>query len=94
MPSDTKTRRTREIDAELDRELEQTFPASDPPQITRGDPEIEITPKPRRTKPTVRRKSGPAQPAENGEVGVISVPTRGAGRHVSACRRGSRHRAP
>jgi len=48
MPSDTKTRRTREIDAELDRELEQTFPASDPLQITRGDPEVEITPKPRR----------------------------------------------
>jgi hypothetical protein len=28
-------RQRREIENELDRELEQTFPASDPPQITR-----------------------------------------------------------
>lgn len=26
------------LDAELDRQLDQTFPASDPPKITRGAP--------------------------------------------------------
>lgn len=34
----------RRIDNELDRELEQSFPASDPPKITRSDPETQITP--------------------------------------------------
>jgi hypothetical protein len=28
----------RELDEELDRQLEQTFPASDPPKITRSTP--------------------------------------------------------
>jgi hypothetical protein len=54
MPSETKTRRRREradIDAALDWELEQTFPASDPPQITRGDPHLEITPTPAEREP-------------------------------------------
>lgn len=32
------------IDAELDEELEQSFPASDPPKLTRSDPETQITP--------------------------------------------------
>ena len=30
-------RKRKKIEDELDRELEQTFPASDPPQITRDD---------------------------------------------------------
>jgi hypothetical protein len=32
----------RELDEELNRQLEQTFPASDPPRITRGPPELTI----------------------------------------------------
>jgi hypothetical protein len=35
------------LDAELDRELEQTFPASDPPTVTRNAPDSRITPRPR-----------------------------------------------
>jgi hypothetical protein len=64
MPTETKTRRKRsEIEAELDRELEQSFPASDPPQITRGDPDAEITPKPR---PAHERPPGRPRPSETG----------------------------
>lgn len=33
-----RERLKRDIDTELDRELEDTFPASDPPKITRGRP--------------------------------------------------------
>ena len=39
MPNGNETleeREKRELDAELDRQLEQTFPASDPPKITRS----------------------------------------------------------
>jgi hypothetical protein len=36
----------RKLDEELDRELEQTFPASDPPKVTRSVPAARITPKP------------------------------------------------
>jgi hypothetical protein len=32
-------RQHRKLDEELDRQLEQTFPASDPPKITRTPPE-------------------------------------------------------
>jgi hypothetical protein len=32
----------RELDEELNRQLEQTFPASGPPKITRGPPELTI----------------------------------------------------
>ena len=39
--SDEKTRA--EIEADLDRELEQTFPASDPPKATRFPPGKEFT---------------------------------------------------
>lgn len=39
--SDEKNRA--EIEAELDRELEQTFPASDPPKATRFPPGKEFT---------------------------------------------------
>ena len=41
MPKEQETpeqREKRELDEELDRQLEQTFPASDPPKITRGTP--------------------------------------------------------
>jgi hypothetical protein len=41
MPKSKETaeeREKRELDAELDRQLEQTFPASDPPKITRSTP--------------------------------------------------------
>ena len=34
------------LQEELDRQLEQTFPASDPPKVTRSAPEGQITPKP------------------------------------------------
>jgi hypothetical protein len=36
-------REKRKVDEELDRQLEQTFPASDPPKITRSDPATQIT---------------------------------------------------
>jgi hypothetical protein len=36
--------RKQDLDDELDRELEQSFPASDPPKITRSDPDTQITP--------------------------------------------------
>jgi hypothetical protein len=35
----------RALDAELDRELEDTFPASDPPKVTRGPSRRRITPR-------------------------------------------------
>jgi hypothetical protein len=35
----------RELDEELDRQLEQTFPASDPPKITRSVPPMPTEPK-------------------------------------------------
>lgn len=49
MPTEKQTREQREkqaLDDELDRELEQTFPASDPPKVTRSAPATQITPKP------------------------------------------------
>jgi hypothetical protein len=49
MPQKKPTRERRErkaIEEELDRELEQTFPASDPPKVTRSSPDSQITPKP------------------------------------------------
>ena len=49
MPKEKPSREQREREAleeELDRELEQTFPASDPPKITRSSPLSQITPKP------------------------------------------------
>jgi hypothetical protein len=48
MPKKEETpeeREKQELDAELDRQLEQTFPASDPPKITRSTPYTEVTPK-------------------------------------------------
>jgi hypothetical protein len=56
MPKEKPSREQRErkaIEEELDRELEQTFPASDPPKITRSTPFSQITPKPQ----VKRRKS-------------------------------------
>ncbi len=50
MPKQKLTREQRErkaVDEELDRELEQTFPASDALKVTRSAPETQITPKPR-----------------------------------------------
>jgi hypothetical protein len=41
-----KEREKRELDDELDRQLEQTFPASDPPKVTRSSPATQVTPKP------------------------------------------------
>jgi hypothetical protein len=49
MSEERTTREQRErkaIEDELDRELEQTFPASDPPKVTRSSPDRQITPKP------------------------------------------------
>ena len=40
-----KERKKRELDEELDRQLEQTFPASDPLKITRSNPSAQVTPK-------------------------------------------------
>ena len=46
MPKETREQREkRELDEELDRQLEQTFPASDPPKVTRSRPAGQITPK-------------------------------------------------
>ena len=48
MPKEKTTREQRErkaVEDELDRELEQTFPASDPPKITRSSPGGQITAK-------------------------------------------------
>jgi len=46
-PGETrKQRERRELDDELSRQLEQTFPASDPPKITRSSPGTRITPRP------------------------------------------------
>ena len=41
-----RERKKRELDDALDQELEQTFPASDPPKVTRSVPATQITPKP------------------------------------------------
>jgi hypothetical protein len=49
MPKKGETREEREkreLDEELDRQLEQTFPASDPLKVTRSTPANQITPKP------------------------------------------------
>jgi hypothetical protein len=49
MPKKAETREERdkrELDEELDRQLEQTFPASDPPKVTRSAPVTQVTPKP------------------------------------------------
>jgi hypothetical protein len=35
-----------QFEDELDRQLEQTFPASDPLKLTRSDPARQITPRP------------------------------------------------
>ena len=39
-------REKRELDDELNRQLEETFPASDPPKVTRSSPASQITPRP------------------------------------------------
>lgn len=56
MPKQKETRENREkreLDERLDRELEQSFPASDPPKLTRSVP----APKSRRSRsPTTRKK--------------------------------------
>jgi len=47
MPKKRETREEREkreLDEELDRQLEQTFPASDPPKVTRSSPATQVTP--------------------------------------------------
>ena len=49
MPRKNETREEREkreLDKELDRQLEQTFPASDPPKVMRSTPSTQITPNP------------------------------------------------
>ena len=39
-------REKRELDDELNRQLEATFPARDPPKVTRSRPASQITPRP------------------------------------------------
>ena len=49
MPKEKETREhreRRELDDELNRQLEETFPASDPPKVTRSSPASQITPRP------------------------------------------------
>jgi len=49
MPKHNETRKQRErreLDSELSRQLEETFPASDPPKVTRSSPATQITPRP------------------------------------------------
>jgi hypothetical protein len=51
MPKEKETREQREkreLDDELDRQLEGTFPASDPLKVTRSAPGTQVTPKPDR----------------------------------------------
>jgi hypothetical protein len=53
MPHEKETRDQREkrkLDEQLDRELEESFPASDSPTITRSAPDTQITPKPQSQK--------------------------------------------
>lgn len=52
MPKNKETREQREkreIDEELSRQLEETFPASDPLKVTRSNPATQITPRPIRS---------------------------------------------
>ena len=49
MPEKRETREQsdkRELEDQLDRQLEETFPASDPLKVTRSSPASQITPKP------------------------------------------------
>ena len=49
MPKEKETREQREkreLDDELNRQLEETFPASDPLKVTRSNPATQITPRP------------------------------------------------
>jgi hypothetical protein len=64
MPREWETREQREskqIEDELDWELEQTFPASDALKITRSAPRTQITPK-----QCVREEGGMADDAPHG----------------------------
>jgi len=45
----------RKLDARLDREFENTFPASDPPKITRSNPEGPVTRKPKTFRNTTKQ---------------------------------------
>jgi hypothetical protein len=52
MPKENETREQREkreLDDELNRQLKETFPASDPPKVTRSIPASQITPRRRKT---------------------------------------------
>jgi hypothetical protein len=52
MADEKPTREQRErVEDELDRELEQTFPGSDPLKVTRSSPRTQITPKPHLPEP-------------------------------------------
>lgn len=44
-PDKTRTELDEELERKLDRELEDTFPASDPPKVTRGTERQHITPR-------------------------------------------------
>lgn len=49
MPKHKETREQREkreFDKELSRQLEETFPASDPLKVTRSNPATQVTPRP------------------------------------------------
>ena len=54
MSKEKETRERRELEAELNRQLEETFPASDPLKITRSDPATQIT---RRSDTETKRRS-------------------------------------
>ena len=66
--SDPKSRE--EVEAELDRELKETFPASDPPKTTRMPPGKEFTS--RRGRETGRRAGGDRAEGEGSEVVRVS----------------------
>jgi hypothetical protein len=60
MPKEKPSREQRKekgVEEELDRELEQTFPASDPPKITRRSRKTRRPPEGRSKRETVRRQS-------------------------------------
>ena len=66
--SDPKSRE--EVEAELDRELKESFPASDPPQTTRMPPDREFTSAEERE--TGRRAGGDRAEGEGSEVVISS----------------------
>ena len=68
MPDEKPTREQRErVEDELDRELEQTFPGSDPLKVTRSSPRTQITPKPHLPAPHASKPDSERDKPEGGD---------------------------